>query len=331
MKALVYVSPNQVVYRDEPDPLPGAGEVVVRIDAVGICGSDMHGYHGHDPRRAPPLILGHEASGVVVAGRAMGRRAVLNPLLTCGRCDDCLTGRANLCVERKLIGMNRPGAFAELIAMPEQNLIDIPADMDAVAAALTEPAATALHALHLVQRASVRPLSECKALILGGGSIGLFAALWLQAFGCRDVLLGETNSLRRASAAQAGVGAVYDPAAGPAPAESRFHVVVDAVGARATRDTAIRAVRQGGVIVHIGLLHDAGEANFRKLTLSEVTFIGTYTYTAVDLRASAQALHDGKLGGLEWVERRALKDGAAAFDDLDKGRTGAGKVVLLPA
>lgn len=330
MKALVYVRPNAVEFRDEPDPQPGAGEVLVRIDAVGICGSDMHGYHGHDPRRVPPLILGHEASGRIVAGPGAGRRAVLNPLIACGRCEDCLTGRTNLCAHRKLIGMNRPGAFAELIAIPEQNLIDIPADMDPVAAALTEPAATALHALHLVQRASVRPLAECKALVLGGGSIGLFAALWLRALGCRDVLLGETNALRRASAAKAGAGEVYDPAAGPAPTENSFHVVVDAVGARATRDTAIRAVRPGGVVVHIGLLHDSGDANFRKLTLSEVTFIGTYTYTPVDLGATARALHDGKLGDLQWVERRALRDGARAFDDLDHGRTGAGKVVLLP-
>jgi threonine dehydrogenase-like Zn-dependent dehydrogenase len=113
MKALVYTGPLAVAYRDEPDPVAGPGEAVLAVEAVGICGSDMHGYHGHDPRRVPPLVLGHEAVGRVVGG-ARERRVVVNPLITCMRCDACLGGRANLCAERTLIGMNRPGAFAEI-------------------------------------------------------------------------------------------------------------------------------------------------------------------------------------------------------------------------
>src|SRR3546814_11115200 len=105
MKALVYIGPNKVVYRDESGPTPGPGEMVVRIDAVGICGSDMHGYHGHDSRRVPPLILGHAASGVIVSGPSTGRRAVLNPPIVCGVCHDCLGGRSDLVRDRKLIGM----------------------------------------------------------------------------------------------------------------------------------------------------------------------------------------------------------------------------------
>ena len=92
MKALVYTNPNEVTYRDEPEPHPAAGEVVLDIDAVGICGSDMHAYHGRDPRRNPPLILGHELCGTIVAGAGTGERVTVNPLITCGRCDYCLTG-----------------------------------------------------------------------------------------------------------------------------------------------------------------------------------------------------------------------------------------------
>ena len=119
MKALVYTGTNEVTYREEPTPEPAAGEAKIRIEAVGICGSDMHAYHGEDARRIPPLILGHEGAGVVISGKHMGRRVVLNPLICCENCVDCRSGRSNLCADRKLIGMNFPGAFAEYITIQE--------------------------------------------------------------------------------------------------------------------------------------------------------------------------------------------------------------------
>lgn len=329
MKALVYTQPHELTYREEPDAVAGNGEAVVAVDAVGICGSDMHGYHGRDPRRVPPLILGHEASGRIIQGPGAGGRVVLNPLITCGRCDHCQGGRANLCADRRLIGMNRPGAFAEQISMPPQNLIPIPDGMDSVHAALTEPAATALHALALAARAGHRPLAEGRALVLGGGSVGLLAALLLRREGVRSILLGDTNPLRRRTAEAAGAAETFDPARSRPDAEA-FDLVVDAVGGAETRRVALEAVRAGGVVMHIGLMDSVGEADFRRLTLAEITFIGTYTYTPVDLRAALAALHSGALGTLAWAEVRPLSDGARAFDDLDKGRTAAAKVVLVP-
>ena len=329
MKALVYTATKEVVYRDEADPVPAPGEALVRIDAVGICGSDMHAYLGHDPRRVPPLILGHEAAGTVVAGTRAGQRAVLNPLIACGRCDACLGGRSNLCAERDLIGMYRPGAFAEHIAIPERNLIAIPDGMDAAHAALTEPAATALHAVNLAARAAWRPLSEARALVLGAGSVGLFAALVLRDQGCRAVTLAETNAARRATAEGAAAGEVIDPLASP-PEASAFELVVDAVGSGATRASASAAVRAGGTIVHIGLMDGDAGLDVRRATLQEVTFIGTYTYTPLDLRVTLAKLHAGDLGSLDWVEQRPLDDGAAAFEDLLHGRSAAPKIVLRP-
>ncbi len=330
MKALVYTATEEVAYRDEPDPQPGPGDAVVRIDSVGICGSDMHAYHGHDPRRVPPLILGHEASGVVEAGADAGRRVVINPLINCGRCDDCLGGRSNLCGDRQLIGMAIPGAFAERVAVPERNLIAMPEGMDPDLAALTEPAATSLHAVNLAARAAHRPLSEARALVLGGGSIGLFAALCLARHGCTDIALGDTNPLRRAAAEGIDVARVYDPLGdGGSPAPGTIDVAIDAVGTAATRQAAVAAVRPGGVIMHIGLLDSAGELDVRKMTLAEITFIGTYTYTMVDLRAALQALHSGGLGALDWIDRRPLSEGATAFHDIDTGRA-APKIILHP-
>jgi 2-desacetyl-2-hydroxyethyl bacteriochlorophyllide A dehydrogenase len=329
MKALVYTAPREVTYRDEPAPARATDEVLIRIDAVGICGSDMHAYHGHDPRRVPPLILGHELAGEIVEGPGAGRRVTVNPLITCGTCEYCRQGRDNLCANRTMIGMTRPGGFAQFMTTAASSVIDIPRDMGACEAALTEPAATAVHAVDMAARVLARPLPECDALVLGGGAIGMLATLLLQSRGIRHVVAGETNRLRRASLARATRAATYDPQAS-APRDNSADLVIDAVGAAATRKVALAAVKPGGVVMHIGLLDGASEIDMRKLTLAEIALIGTYTYAAADLRAAVAALHAREFGDLAWVEERPLAEGPAAFADLDEGRVAAAKIVLRP-
>jgi alcohol dehydrogenase len=229
-----------------------------------------------------------------------------------------------------MVGMTRAGGFAERMSIPVGSLIELPAGMGPVQAALTEPAATALHAVHMAMRASQRPLPECRVLVLGGGAVGLLTTLLLDAYGVRGVALAETNALRRASARQAARCEPFDPASATGPDESSRDVVFDAVGAKGTRTAALRAVRPGGVFVHIGLQDWASEIDMRKLTLAEITLIGTYTYTTSDLRATVKALHEGVFGDLAWVEERPLAAGAAAFDDLHHGRSAAAKIVLRP-
>src|SRR5262249_60180483 len=142
MKALVYTEPNVLLPREEPEPAPGNDEVLVRVEAVGICGSDMHAYHGHDSRRPPPLVLGHEAAGIVVSGPDRGARVAVNPLVPCGVCDWCLEGRPHLCPSRQLLSVPpRAGAFAELVRVPERNVVKFPDGLDSAKAALTEPLA----------------------------------------------------------------------------------------------------------------------------------------------------------------------------------------------
>jgi alcohol dehydrogenase len=338
MKALVYTAPDEVTYRDEPAPTAGDGEVVLRIEAVGICGSDMHAYHGHDPRRVPPLILGHEFCGTIVEGPGRGRRTTGNPLITCGTCEFCVQGRNNLCANRTMVGMTRAGAYAELMSIPARSLVEVPQDMAPVKVALVEPAATALHALNLVMRATARPLPECAVLVIGGGAVGMLAALLARSYGVRRLTVAETNPLRRASVDKTVGCPTYDPRghsaadprAGDAPADGTVDVVVDAVGSKATRAAAFAAVKPGGVIMHIGLQDWASEIDMRKLTLAEITLIGTYTYTTADLRATVAALDAGAFGNLAWVEERPLAQGAAAFRDLAAGRSAAAKIVLRP-
>ncbi len=331
MKALVYTQPNEVMVQDRPYPELADGEVILKIDAVGICGSDMHAYHGHDPRRLPGLVLGHEFAGTVIESRAPqlapGLRVTGNPLITCGHCDPCVQGRTNLCENRTMVGMTRPGAFAEYMSIPASCIVEVPEGMSALHASLTEPAATALHAINLSMRVLTRPLPEARVLVIGGGAIGLLAALLLKSYGCRHIDMAEVNPLRRASS-ELHVGCTtYNPLEQPV-RENAYDYVIDAVGSKATRNAALTGAKPGSVIMHIGLQDWASEIDMRKLTLAEITLLGTYTYTIADLRAAVTALHEGAFGTLEWVEARPLDEGALAFQDLDKGRTPSSKSVL---
>jgi len=333
MKALVYTQPNEVQLQDRPLPVAAAGEVVLQIEAVGICGSDMHAWHGHDPRRKPGLVLGHEFVGRITEsaapGFAVGTRFTGNPLITCGVCEYCVQGRNNLCANRTMVGMTRPGAYAEFMSIPAASLIAMPQDLSARAAALTEPAATAWHAINLTMRALARPIHECRVLVIGGGAIGMLAALLLRHLGVRRVVLAELNALRREAVATHAQCEAIDPRSTPL-ADNSFEVVIDAVGAKATRGQAFSAIKPGGVIMHVGLQDWASEIDMRKLTLAEITLLGTYTYTTADLRATVDALAQGAFGDLSWVEERPLALGQQAFLDLDQGRCAAAKVLLRP-
>lgn len=323
MKALVYEGVETLGFREVPDPVPGAGDELIRVEAVGICGSDMHAYLGHDARRPAPLILGHEAAGTIVGGPRNGTRVTINPLVACGTCPACQAGRENLCTFRQIISMPpREGAFAEMVSMPPGNLVDIPDGVPSDMAALAEPLAVSWHASKL-GLAALHPSMERKALILGGGAIGLAASLALKAMGCKDVTIVEANDLRRDFLDETGETAVeFAPEGLP--------LVVDAVGYAGTREVASAAVAPGGVIVHVGLGDGAGGLDIRRMTLHEVTFIGTYTYTAQDFRDTAQAIFEGRLGPLTWTERRPLEAGGQAFRDLRAGAVAAPKIVLTP-
>ena len=333
MKALVYTQPNEVQLQDRPLPQVATGEVVLAIEAVGICGSDMHAWHGHDPRRKPGLVLGHEFVGRIAEsaapGFAVGTRFTGNPLITCGTCEYCVQGRNNLCAHRTMVGMTRPGAFAEFMSIPAASLIAMPQDLSYRSAALTEPAATAWHAINLTMRALTRPIHECRVLVIGGGAIGMLSALLLRHLGVDRVTLAELNPLRREAVAQHAHCDTIDPRTDP-PAEATFEVVIDAVGAKATRAQAFAAVKPGGTIMHVGLQDWASEIDMRKLTLAEITLLGTYTYTTADLRATVDALARGAFGDLSWVEERTLEQGQQAFLDLDQGRCASAKVILRP-
>lgn len=324
MKALVYEGVEQVAFRDVPDPSPKPGEVLIKIEASGICGSDMHAYLGHDSRRPAPLILGHEAAGTIQGGARDGQRVTINPLVSCGTCSACLAQRENLCPNRQIISMPpREGAFAQYVSMPESNLVEIPAGIPVEKAALAEPLAVSWHAAALAIKA-LHPAMERTALVIGGGAIGLAASLALKAMGIEDVTIVEPNDARRAFLLSA-----CDETA-VAQASGLYPIVIDAVGYAATRAVATERAAPGGVIAHVGLGEGTGGLDVRRMTLQEITFIGTYTYTSQDFRDTAQAIFDGKLGPLDWCEHRSLSDGASAFQNLREGKVASPKIILNP-
>ena len=325
MKALVYTGPERLVYGEAPDPRPGPEETLIRVEAVGVCGSDMHAYLGHDERRPAPLILGHEAAGTVLHGSRLGTRVTVNPLVTCGACAYCREGRDNLCPDRQIISMPpREGAFAELLGMPERNLVAIPGHVATLHAALTEPLACGWHAVRLAKDMLVRPLEEARCLVYGGGAIGLGAALSLAVHGAGAIRLVEPHAARRARIAEAVPFEVLEESEAPA------DLVIDGVGFEATRKAAFAAVAPGGVIAHIGLGSATGGLDARRATLQEITFFGTYAYTAEDFRQTAAAIFAGRMGDFGWVETRPLAEGPPAFADLKAGRVAASKIVLVP-
>lgn len=331
MKALVYTGAREIALGEMPDPRPAADEVRVAVRAAGICGSDMHAFLGHDERRPPPLVLGHEAAGVVLDGERAGTRVAINPLVTCGSCAACRAGRENLCPERQILSMPpREGAFAERVSVPVRNLVALPDHVSFEVAAMTEPLACGWHAVRLLGERLHGPAAEAEVLVIGGGAIGVSAALALQAAGVARIVLAEPNAARRERIARLPGLAVVDPADAGGAGANAFAAVVDAVGVAATRAHACAAVRPGGVIVHIGLGEATGGLDVRRMTLQEIDFVGTYTYTMADFRRTAEAIAAGRLGPLDWFEPRDLGDGPAAFDDILAGRVAAPKIVLRP-
>ena len=324
MKALVYVGEEKLDFCEVTDHTVNSKEQLINVDSAGICGSDMHAYLGHDARRPAPLILGHEASGIISGGDRDGERVTINPLVTCMNCQSCKAGRENICPNRQIISMApREGTFAEMVAVPETNLVKVPSNISLDKAALTEPLAVSWHAARLAIE-TLHPSMDRSVLVVGGGAIGLASALAFKAMGIENIIIVEPNSIRRKYLNdKCNVISVEK-------VDQFFSIVVDAVGFKKTREIASAKVSPGGVITHIGLGEDTGGIDVRRITLQEVSFIGTYTYTAGDFMDTAQAIFDGRLGPLDWIERRPLSEGNTAFREIREGKIASPKVLLSP-
>ena len=334
MQALVYTGTNKIDFREEKDPIAKPGETLIKVKASGICGSDMHAYHGNDERRIPPLILGHEVSGTSLDGKYKNKDVVINPLISCEKCDYCKNQREHLCPERTMIGMSTPikreGGLAELVSVPEKNIFEVPKKLSIKEAALAEPAAVALHAVLLAEQNLKIPLSECKILIQGAGAIGLLCGLVLnKEKKSTNIIMSDPNKKRLDECAKY-LKANFVSPNDKSIKENNFDLILESVGLEVTRHQAIKSIAPGGTIVHIGLTQPSGTFNFKKLTIQEITLVGTYCYTNMDFQKTLEILTEKKLGDLGWIEYRDLKKGSEAFNEIHNGTCVAPKIILIP-
>ena len=334
MQALVYTGTNKIDFREEKDPIAKPGETLIKVKASGICGSDMHAYHGNDERRIPPLILGHEVSGTSLEGKYKNKDVVINPLISCEKCDYCKNQREHLCPKRTMIGMSttvkREGGLAELVSVPEKNIFEVPKKLSIKEAALAEPAAVALHAVLLAEQNLKKPLSECKILIQGAGAIGLLCGLVLnREKKSTNIIMSDPNKKRLDECAKY-LKANFVSPNDKSIKENNIDLILESVGLEVTRHQAIKSIAPGGTIVHIGLTQPSGTFNFKKLTIQEITLVGTYCYTNMDFQKTLEILTEKKLGDLGWIEYRDLKKGSEAFNEIHNGTCVAPKIILIP-
>jgi 2-desacetyl-2-hydroxyethyl bacteriochlorophyllide A dehydrogenase len=339
MRALVYRGPGDIGVEDRPDPRPGPDEVLLRITATGICGSDLHGYTGENKRRHPGQVMGHEtvgriaAVGSTVSDEALrpGRVATVNPVIGCGECAQCAAGNEQMCARRRVIGVNRDiqSSFAELMLAPARNVVVLPDSIPEEYGALVEPLAVGYHA---AVTGTVGP--DDLVLVIGGGPIGQAAALGARRLGARRVVVSEPNRARRALVGRLGFATV-DPTTGGLSQEvhqslgAPATVVLDAVGISRTLSDGLRASGLGARVVLVGMGERELSLPAFEISTFERSIIGAFTYPSREFRDTAAWVASGPAGLEHLIDDRVDLDGASdAFARLASGDLDASKILV---
>jgi (R,R)-butanediol dehydrogenase / meso-butanediol dehydrogenase / diacetyl reductase len=333
MKAIVWQGPERMAIEDRPDPPdPAPGDVILRPEAVGICGSEIEGYLGHMGNRTPPLVMGHEFAGTVIAagdGAAewVGRRVAVNPIESCGECRLCRTGNENICPQRTLIGIHSSGAFADLVRAPAANARELPDGVSSRVGALVEPLANGVHAVRL----GLDGFDVERSVVLGAGTIGLVTLQAARLAGIPYIGVLELSEERRAQARALGADEVFGDVGEAAEAIGGMgaDLVLDAVGAQATRAAALELVRPGGRVVYVGLAADDTTLAFHDVVRRQVTLQGSYAYTMADYDQAHQWLISGEASLGDLPDVLPLEDGPDMFARLAKGPPPAQVKVFL--
>jgi L-iditol 2-dehydrogenase len=343
MKALLLTEYKHLEIAEVPAPVAGPRDVLVRVRACGICGSDIHGYDGSTGRRIPPLVMGHEASGVVaavgkdVAKLREGDRVTFDSMVSCGECHFCRRSENNLCDARRVLGVScgeyrQHGAFAEFVAVPEHICYRLPDDLPFENAAMVEPVSIAVHAVNRT------PIARGDtAVVVGSGMIGLLVIQALRLAGCSNVIAVDLDAQRLAVAGSLGADIVLQADAVDVPAEVLRHteergadIALEVVGSSATLETAIACVRKGGAITMVGNLAPKVAFPLQAVVTRELSLFGTCGScgeypTCLDLM-TRQAIQVQPL----ITATAALDEGPAWFDKLYRGEPGVMKVILKP-
>jgi len=342
MKALLLRSYGHLELADLPTPEVGADEVLVRVSACGICGSDVHGYDGSWGRRIPPLVMGHEAAGVVeavgaaVKSFARGERVTFDSTVYCGECAHCKRGDVNLCDQRQVLGVScgdyrRAGAFAEFVAVPARTCYRLPENLEFAEAAMLEAVAVAIHAVKVGQ---VAPPDT--TLVIGAGTIGILTLQALRAAGCRRVFVTDVDHERMMLAKRLGATEVL-------PSDSTLQesivklsngqgvdVSFEAVGRNETVASAIDAVRKGGTVVLVGNITPEVTIHLQKVVARQIRLQGSCA-SAGEYPQAMEWMASGAIDVKPLISAVApLEEGASWFARLYAREPNLLKVVLTP-
>ncbi|MBZ9890768.1 zinc-dependent alcohol dehydrogenase family protein [Mesorhizobium sp. BR1-1-3] len=297
MKAVRLEAVGDITLRDVDMPDIGSDELLVRIEACGVCGTDRHLFHGEFPC-TPPVTPGHEFSGIVeaigksVSGFAIGDRVTGDPNIACGRCAHCHAGQVNLCSNLCAIGIHRDGGFAEYLALPQKQAFVLPVGLNPLHGAFCEPLGCCLHGVDL---AGIKPGSS--VVVLGGGVIGLLTVQLARLAGATTIILSTRQASRRALAEDLGATATIDPTAtnvidaigGPAGlAPGGVDVVFECAGVRETLEQSMRLARAGGTVVIVGVTPQGMKAEFEPFDLlfRELKVLGSFLNPYTHRRAA---------------------------------------------
>ena len=339
MKALVYRGPRSLVLEEVARPEPAAQEVLIRVAATGICGSDVHGYLGLTGRRIPPLIMGHEFCGTVeelgsgVEGFRAGDRVVIEPVIPCGACSFCREGQTNLCPGRRSFGvMEFNGSMAELVAVPARLLHRMPDGLSPAMGAMVEPLAVAHRAVSRVGTL----VAGNTVLVVGAGTIGLLILALAKLRHPRRVLVSDLNERRLALARSLGADVILHPSRGSvvdAVRESSdgqgADVSFEAVGASATVEQALACLRPGGTCVWVGNSQREINLDMQRVVTRELGVLGSYIYTSEQFGEAIGLLARGEIDAERVISCRAPLDrGPELFAALSEPDTELVKVVL---
>ncbi len=343
MKALTLQEYGRLVYGDVPDPRVEENEALVTVKACGICGSDVHGMDGSTGRRIPPVIMGHEAAGVItevgsrVSEWKIGDRVTFDSTIWCGECWRCRRGEINLCTRRRVLGVScaeyrQNGAFAQYVAVPQHILYRIPPGISFLQAALTEPLSVAFHAVRLA-----RPETGESAVVVGAGMIGLLMVQVLRASGCATIIALDIDGRKLERARGLGADAGLDPRSSDAMQEvldrtegRGADMALEAVGVSQAIASAVGAVRPGGRVVLVGNVSPKVEIPLQAVVSRQIALLGSCAsqgeYPAcLDLMARGRVNVDSIISA-----RAPLAEGASWFDRLYRQEPDLMKVVLEP-
>lgn len=336
MKKVVLKTPENFIYKESIIPEPKDNEVIIKVKKVGICGSDIHTYYGKHPFISLPIVLGHEFAGIIhskgnkVLGFEENDRVVICPILTCGKCENCINGKENICQHLGLIGCQRTGGFSEYVCVPEHNLLKIPDSLSFEEAVLTEPFAVGVHAIN-----KTKVSKNDKIAIIGAGTIGLMTAFAARGEGVSDITLFDVSEMKCKLAMDLGFKAVNNNGLNPKNAFSEIYglngpdAVFECVGKESSINFCVKGSSKGTKIVVCGVFEEDINFPISLVQDRELEILGSLTYTFNEFKKALELISEGTIAHKKLITNTfEFNEIPKAFEFIEKNKNNIGKILI---